>query len=276
MVVDWYYIVDISLLTIVVIVQIVALILLRRSKCNFRIKNQRNIITALCVCELSGAVFLIILHIIEYFEFTMALFICACFTEIFVIFTYFFMMFILTADRLLIFYLNLKYQLYVLPVRVLRLMVSVSIISLTIAITFAILIPLHEITWEQLSEGLNVANIILDTVFIVLVLTTYCYIFIAYRRQVKIKKSNQCWGHRDQFKLWVPSLIIVTFIIFKMVPDLYITASKYEIVHSGKTEIYIAYISFRIGWLVDPLIYIFSLFFKKRKIGIAHVAQESG
>ena len=186
------------------------------------------------------------------------------------------MMLILTADRLLIFYLNLKYQLYVLPVRVLRLMVSVSIISLTIAITFAILIPLHEITWEQLSEGLNVANIILDTVFIVLVLTTYCYIFIAYRRQVKIKKSNQCWGHRDQFKLCVPSLIIVTFIIFKMVPDLYITASKYEIVHPGKTEIDIAYISFRIGWLVDPLIYIFSLFFKKRKIGIAHVAQESG
>ena len=81
MVVDWYYIVDVSLLTIVVIVQIVALILLRRSKCNFRIKNQRNIITALCVCELSGAVFIIILHIIEYFELTMALFICACFRK---------------------------------------------------------------------------------------------------------------------------------------------------------------------------------------------------
>ena len=114
------------------------------------------------------------------------------------------MMLILTADRLLIFYLNLKYQLYVLPVRVLRLMVSVSTISLAIAITFAILIPLHEITWEQLSEELNVANIILDAVFIVLVLTTYCYIFIAYRRQVKIKKSNQCWGHRDQLNSGYP------------------------------------------------------------------------
>ena len=159
--------------------------------------------------------------------------------------------------------------------RLLKLMVSVSLISLTIAITFAVLIQLHEITWEQLSEGLNVANIIFDAVFIVLVLTTYCYIFIAFRRQVKIKKSNQCWGHWDQFKPWVPSLIIVTFIVFKMVPDLFITASKYEIVHPGKTEIDIAYISFRIGWLIDPLIYIFSLFFKRRKIGIAQVAQKS-
>ena len=88
MILDWYYIVEVNLLTIVVTVHTVALILLRRLKCSFRMVQ----------------VFLIMLHIIEYCELTMALFIYTCFTEIFIVFTYFFIMLILTADRLLIFY----------------------------------------------------------------------------------------------------------------------------------------------------------------------------
>lgn len=274
MVLHWSYIADVSLLSTVVIVQIVALILLRLSKDIIKIGNQRNIIYALCVCELTGAVFLITFQIFYYFEFTTVSDIISCFTEIFIVCSYFSIMLILTADRFLIFYLSLTYKVYVRPARVVTLIIIFSAIFFIISTILATLVSLQKITWEQLGARLTIVYVTFDGVFFIFVLITYCYVFMVYRRQKKVQKSNQHIDNGDRFKLWVPSLIIATFIMFNLIPDLYIAVSTYGILYSDETKLAIAYLCYRIGWLVDPVIYIFSFISKKEKVGIAQVSQK--
>ena len=239
-----------------------------------KIGNQRNIIYALCVCELTGAVFLITFQIFYYFEFTTVSDVISCFTEIFIVFSYFSIMSILMADRFLIFYLSLTYKVYVRPARVLMLIIIFSTIFFIISTILATLVSLLEITWKQLGAGLTIAYVVFDGFFFILVLTTYCYIFMVYRRQKKVQKNNQHKDNGDRFKLWIPSLIIATFIIFNLIPDLYIAAYTHRILYSGEKRFAIAYLCYRIGWLVDPVIYIFSFISKKQKVGIAQVSQK--
>ena len=173
MVLVWYYIADVSLLSTVVVAQIVALILLRLSKDIIKIGNQRNITYALCVCELTGAVLLIIFQIFYYFKFTTVSDTISCFTEIFIIFSYFSIMLILTADRFLISYLSLTYKVYGRPARVLTIIMIFSTIFFIISAILATLVSLQEVTWEQLGDGLTIAYTVFDGIFVILVLTAY-------------------------------------------------------------------------------------------------------
>ena len=78
-----------------------------------------------------------------------------------------------------------------------------------------------------------------------------------YRQKSRTKKNNQFIGSKDQFKLLVPSLIIVTLIAFNITPDLLRGAVIYGLLPFNKMFISLSFMFHIIEWLMDPLIYIF-------------------
>ena len=254
----WFNIVDFSLLSAIVFIQAVALVFLVKSRRKRGNRNQRTIITALCVCELVGALFTITSYLFEFYVLLLATDIIFCFENIFTMLNYYFIMALLTIDRLLVFYLNIRYASRFNFKKLLKLIFSVVTISFVTTITILILIALRERTWQQFESVIYIMFLSFDIGYIILAIVTYTYIFIVYRRHLKLKKDTQGGNNKEHFKLLVPSLIIGTFVIFFILPDFLNVTYRYNlIIYSNDLVTYVATILYRIGWIVDPLIYIF-------------------
>ena len=65
-------------------------------------------------------------------------------------------------------------------------------------------------------------------------------------------------------KIFVPSLIILTFILFTVIPNLIEAISYTE--NIPELKYYTRIIMYLIGWTLDPLIYIFPLKAIRRKL----------
>lgn len=275
----WWEIVNYTLSSCIIIIHIVGLIFLKRSKYSSRHKNQVLIITSLSLCELTGTVLGISYGLFTYFESIVMAEIILCFTEIFITFNFYFIMILLTIDRFLVFYLKLKYSLYFSPSKVWKIILWLALLCLLTTAIFAILIPLETITWLQIYDVLYVLYLIFDVGYIFLTIGTYSFIFQVYRRHLKFKKTSQISGKKNRFKILIPTLIIATFILFNIIPNIINASYRHEIQSFDKTIIQVALIIYRIGWLVDPLIYIFcsscsdnfkKFKKKKRRISLLH------
>ena len=254
----WYNIVDFSLLSTIVFTQTVALVLLLRSRRKKGNRNQRAIITALCVCELAGALFTITSYLFEFYVSLLATDIIFCFENIFTMLNYYFIMALLTIDRLLVFYLNIRYASRFNFKKLLKLLFSGATISFVTTITILILIALRKRTWQQFENVIYVMFLSFDIAYILLAIVTYTYIFVVYKRHLKLKKNIQGSNGKKHFKLLVPTLIIGTFFIFFILPDVLNVTYRYNLViYSNNLVTYVATILYKIGWIVDPLIYIF-------------------
>ena len=254
---DWFFVVDHTLLSCVIVIHIVALILLRRSKHSKKYKNQIIIITALCVCELTGAVLLIGINICYYFVSSLVADIILCFKLIFILLNYYFVMVLLTLDRFLVFYLNFRYQSHVSTSKTYKMIRFVALISLFISITFAVLISTKTIILSQLYMALYIMYLLLDIGYIFLTIGTYFYIFKVYRRQLKFKETTQAARKKAQFNLAVPTSIIGSFIMFNIIPNILIASHQDDFESPDSPVVQVAFIFYRIGWLIHPLIYIF-------------------
>ena len=275
----WWEIVNYTLSSCIIIIHIVGLTFLKRSKYSSRHKNQVLIITSLSICELTGTVLGISYGLFTYFESLVLAEIILCFTEIFITFNFYFIMILLTIDRFLVFYLKLKYSLYFSPSKVSKIILWLALLCLLTTAIFAILIPLETITWLQIYDVLYVLYLIFDVGYIFLTIGTYSFIFQVYRRHLKFKKTSQISGEKNRFKILIPTLIIATFILFNIIPNIINASYRHEIQSFDKTIIQVALIIYRIGWLVDPLIYIFcsscsdnfkKFKKKKRRISLLH------
>ena len=275
----WWEIVNYTLSSCIIITHIVGLIFLKRSKYSSRHKNQVLIITSLSICELTGTVLGISYGLFTYFESLVLAEIILCFTEIFITFNFYFIMILLTIDRFLVFYLKLKYSLYFSPSKVWKIILWLALLCLLTTAIFAVLIPLQTITWLQIYDVLYVLYLIFDVGYIFLTIGTYSFIFQVYRRHLKFKKTSQISGKKNRFKILIPTLIIATFILFNIIPNIINASYRHEIQSFDKTIIQVALIIYRIGWLVDPLIYIFcsscsdnfkKFKKKKRRISLLH------
>ena len=262
----WFNIVDFSLLSAIVFTQTVALVFLWISRRKRRNRNQRTIITALCVCELAGALFTIFSYLLEFYVSLLATDILFCFENIFTMLNYYFIMTLLTIERLLVFYLNIRYASRFNFKKLLKLLFSGATISFVTTITILILIALRKRTWQQFENVIYIMFLSFDIVYILLAIVTYTYIFIVYRRHLKLKKNIQGSNNKEHFKLLVPSLIIGTSLIFFILPDFLNVTYRYNlIIYSNDLVTYVATILYRIGWIVDPLIYIFYSNFKRKR-----------
>ena len=263
-----FEIAELLLLSLGVVTNSMALVFLKRNrnKHGYRNKNQINLITALCLYELLTGLLTILYHAVGHnvtskIVASKLLDVIICLTDIFLALNYYFIMVLLTADRFLAIYLNIKYQFYLPPKRIMRLVAIVFMILLACATTASVLIVFNKMNRLYHWNMLYVLFVILDISYIVLVISVYTYIFRVFKRQKKLQTNRA--NDTDSFKILIPSLLIVTFVIFTIIPDLFLTGAYHQIYYVSDTMHKIPFIFFRLGHIVDPLIYIFGFNFKK-------------
>lgn len=128
----------------------------------------------------------------------------------------------------------------------------------TIAIILIVLNKMNRLYYWNM---LYLIYVIIDILYILLVMSVYIYIFSVYKRQKEIQRNLR--DNNDSFKLLIPSLVIITFVIFSIIPDLFLTGAYYKIYYVSDNVKEMPFMLFRIGRIVDPLIYIFGFSFKR-------------
>ena len=104
----WLDIVEYILLSAIVIVNSVTLVLLKRGKHSVRIKNQINIVAALCLNRITSVPITFLFYVMKYNEIEghmSSIFknVFLCMSYIFVMLNYYFMIILLTIDQFLVF-----------------------------------------------------------------------------------------------------------------------------------------------------------------------------
>ena len=176
---------------------------------------------------------------------------------------YWVIMTLITIDRFLEIYLNIKYNILCSPKK------TKTVLIIAIVISVLLLVPAFHVKKETLiSFGILFCYPMLESFFIILALVTYLYIFKQVQRhrkstlkvQKQLRRNNRVitrmhFGNR--FKVFVPSLIIITFIFFMCIPN---TISLFILKGFVKPELQgVVFILIPIGLVADPVIYIFSL-----------------
>ena len=162
----WFEYAEYGLALSNIISHAVALTLLKQHKDSIRSKNQRNIIAALCGYELFGILWFCIIYICNLFASDLILDVLFCFILIFATSNYYyFIMGLLTIDRFLVFYLNIRYKFYETSTKVIKLIISTVVIFLANTTIFSVLIVLQKITLQWLIRGISPLFLIVDFAF---------------------------------------------------------------------------------------------------------------
>ena len=186
------------------VIHIGALILLKQHRENFKNKNQRNIIAALCGCELSGTLLCGVLYLCRLHVSKIMLEVISCFRITYFAPAYYFIMFLLTIDRFLVFYLNIRYKLYFTSTKAIKVIISTVTLFLATTIIFSVLIVTQKLTLYWFNHGIATLILTVDIVYIFVVAATYIYTFMAHRQQSRTRRNNQYIRSNDHFKLLVP------------------------------------------------------------------------
>ena len=251
----WFLILQYILCPLALLVQVLGLILLYRRRQVSRNRNQIYILIGLCQTESALAIF----NILYMFELLPSRVIIIF--EVYISILYYSFMILLTSDRFLVFYLNMKYPIYCTPKKFLKVVFAVVAVPMILFLILALAIQFEQIKLINTAIIMQYVYISVDTFYIFIVTITYTYIFIQFRRRKKrrsnmtlTKKKNQ-----DHFNLTLPTLVIATFILFNVCPNFIgifiITIPGDEF--SMESEI--PRVLYTLGWISDPLIYLCSI-----------------
>ena len=260
---DWMFYVILMFDVLVVLTHIMALRVLINKKQKRLKGNQKMLLITLSVAELTYAVInigMVLCSLQKFINLTDAFF-----TLNFVsgFWMYWVIMTLITLDRFLEIYLNIKYSILCSSKK------TKTVLIIALVISFLLLVPAFQVKKETLvSFGILFLYPILESFFIILASVTYLYIFkqvLRHRKrtmkvQKQLRRNNRVINRMhfgNRFKVFVPSLIIITFIFFMFVPN---TISLF--IHKGfvKPEVQdIVFILIPIGLVADPVIYIFNL-----------------
>ena len=244
---------------LVIIVHVCALGLLIKLKYSRLSGNQHDLLVALCLTELSYAIMDNISKASEFFEYHDISTLTWLFSVITIILMNMSIMILITLDRFLVFYLHLKYETYCSRTKyriALIILGTFSIMSYIPALCFGLRAPT--------SFGRRLVRYIypvFEIIFIIVAISTYSYIFWKHQASILSRKEMgrvTLKPHlKNHFKLLVPSLIILTYFCFMIIPNFIKLCNSLGIIESR--EIFrIAYILIPIGFLADPVIYIFN------------------
>ena len=260
---DWMFYVILIFDVLVILTHIMALRVLINKKQKRLKGNQKMLLITLSVAELTYAVInigMVLCSLQKFINLTDAFF-----TLNFVsgFWMYWVIMTLITLDRFLEIYLNIKYSILCSSKK------TKTVLIIALVISFLLLVPAFQVKKETLiSFGILFCYPILESFFIILASVTYLYIFkqvLRHRKrtmkvQKQLRRNNRVINRMhfgNRFKVFVPSLIIITFIFFMFVPN---TISLF--IHKGfvKPEVQdIVFILIPIGLVADPVIYIFNL-----------------
>ena len=176
-------------------------------------------------------------------------------------------MIIITVDRFLEFQLTIKYTMFC-TVRLTKIVV-LFFIFLTSVVFSLVLVLFARSSWNYQKFLWLYVYVPGNIVFVVTASLIYFFIFKKLRKnrrdfERRRRDVNVCVQKKSTFKLFVPSFIIVTFVIFTVMPNLILVFSSME--NIPKLFQYIWMILYPTGWILDPLIYIFSLKAVRKKI----------
>ena len=244
----------------VLFIQILALLILYRQKTLSRNKNQIYLLIALCHTA-SILAFLKILNLVKLSPTELL-----WFSEICVRILYHVFMALFTLDRFLVFYLTIKYTIYCTSKKLLKIIYTAVAFTVIFVLILAILFLSKVISFRKLSIIVLHAVTILDTLYIIDVVMTYTYIFVVYKPQAKLRKILYNGRiNREQFKFTVPTLVIITYVLFTVFPDFWAFSILKSLDENKLNSHRICLILDLLGWLAHPLIYVSSLYLAKCK-----------
>ena len=252
LVMGWFLILHYVLIPVALFVQILGLILLYQRKVRSTNTNQVYILIALCHTGNVFAVFSI-LYMFQLFSTWVTTVL-----EKYLSILYYSFMILLTSDRFLVFYLNLKYPLYCTPKKLLKIIISVVAVPLILVLIMALAVQFELINILKVSTVTQYVYISVDTFYITIVIFTYTYIFVKFKRRKKLRKNIPFprTKNQDHFNLKVPTLVIATFILFSVCPNflgIFIRTSPED---GLSVESEIPHVMYILGWIADPLIYV--------------------
>lgn len=261
---------------LVLLLHSLALVLLFKIKVQNVNGSQKYLLTSLCLVELCLGANSILFSTFKSLEMVTVLEIAEIFDLIPLYLLYLLIMIFITLDRLFEFRLNIKYSLYWSPKK--------TFYALIIVFSILILVFVCLIILKVFFTSFDFVKIIMiyvlpqfEIIFMILAIYTYYLIFKKLKRNRrtsrKIKQNVMMQNSRIQnetstkgFRVFVPSLIIATFILFSIIP--YVTMLIYYYVFNEQHQLLLKVIltMFPLGWLADAVIYIFTLRQIRRKI----------
>ena len=261
--------VEISINILAVLVHVAALLLLIKSTQHDIKGSQKYLFISLSITELSYCLISIAyLWCKEYgVENSIRKYI-TIFRATAVLLMYYFIMIYITLDRFFTVHLNIKYEVYWSPLKTKRLIFFTSLVCIAVSL-------LVSVTWFQMHWNVTTfVNIYLYppfmVVFIICAVITYSYIvkkIIANRKREdrlmkQMTKNHKKLSPQIQQKpksaIFVPTIVIVTFILFMVIPNFIYTIDK----NISKLPVHMVDINcvlFPLGFIVDAVVYIFSV-----------------
>ena len=185
--------------------------------------------------------------------------------------TYFLIMSCITLDRFLVVRLGIKYPLYCSNKKLMCLLLGSLMFTLVISTASSITWVFYQ--WDITTMFYVYIYPVLMAVYILCILVTYGYIFRKLKRNWKaqrnlkrqIDQNNQpTRSNKSRFKVYIPSLIILTFCVFVVVPVLMKIVDRifYKLPFSiGNTN----WVLFPVGFIVDATIYIWNVQIVQKK-----------
>ena len=258
---DLFNILDCTICIVILIFHIITQVLLHRRKHPLKNKNQIYLLTALFLTESILAVKSIFGASLDLADFdsnwyeVMAWlndYLSVCLGVLYHSYTI-----LLTLDRFFIFYFNVRYSVRCKPRTLLKCIYTILAFSLVLAFAVIASSSFKREKYQEIQAILFLVYIGLGTLFILLAVITYTYIFEKYRRHKKRKLSVTSTKEKDQFKHIIPTIIIVNHILFTVFPSFMFLFMKLNFLEANEIMIGIMKLMYRLGWLADPLIYVF-------------------
>ena len=232
-------------------------------------KNQKLFLTNLSLIEMIALVSVVISQLPDVYE-NEQLWLCNTAIQLgWIGITWFFIVVNLTVDRFLEVWLNIKYHVYITEEKIKWSLACCWVIGV---ISGSIIMYLFQTRKkEDIIEYLHVYIYpVPEALFIVLFCTVYVYLYThiikernhRIKRQARFSRSsstdNTSWSS-IKAKHFIPFWIIITFIIFFLIPEITITIAFHTFKwRKHKHPLYaIMVFMFTVGYIVDPVIYIF-------------------
>lgn len=264
---DWFSSINLFLGSLVAALHLLSLILLFSIKKGNMNCSQKYLLISLCLTEFCFGISVILRSILHFLGMINGIIILHIFelTPLFLV--YLMIMIFITVDRLLVFRLNIKYSLYWSSKKTLIVLIIVFIVSISISI--GVITLKQFLAFEYRKFFKNYILVPLAVLFMILASYTYYLIFKKLKEnRIKNEKRKQSLRMqtsqpnavpcRRTYWIFVPSLIIATFILFTIIPYILLTV-YFSILDKYENLYYIIQLIFPLGWVADAAIYIFSL-----------------
>ena len=234
-------------------------------------QNQKVLAITLCSIELCTCVIVIARCFTLIFEVEVLRTVFISFHIVTLALMYTFVMFLITVERYLLIKLNIKYAIYITAKKI-KITLCVAFVVFTVAFLILLILNIH---LEHDIERFFVVYVypIFEFLFIAAVFLTYYAIFKKYKgNDQRLKRlryhvcdnTNNCALKSKGFDFYIPSLIIVTFILFTVVPNMF--RRLVLLWKDAPWAFSLNSLVFPFGWFFDPLIYIFSIRNIKRRV----------